>query len=460
MVKSRGRKSVRTRRRNPTKSVLHRGLDVTSEAGLAVCIHERDAALKQQAAAAEVLKVISRSSFDFQAVLDTLTKWAVKLCDADKGVISMQDGDLYRIRSVCGFSSEAQQYASQNPLQRNRGGATGRVALEGKAVHIPDVLADPEYTMFGYQRLLGQRTNLGVPLLREGAVIGIFSLTRTKVNPFTDRQIELVSTFAEQAVVAVENTRLLSELRRLCTAQFSANRTAGALGGLRRVLNVSAQTGIHQNFLDEGPKRREVSRSSDMVFVVDDDPQVREALTDLFASRNLDCVAFASATEYLRFANRTGPSCLVLDVSLPDINGLELQSSMTRSDHPPIVFISGHGDITSSVRAMKAGAIDFLTKPWRNEDLLQAVRQALEQDRQQRKIRAELMELEGRLTTLTPREREVLPLVARGLLNRQAAAQLGISEVTLQIHRSKVMQKMKAASLADLVRMAAKLDIS
>jgi FixJ family two-component response regulator len=196
-----------------------------------------------------------------------------------------------------------------------------------------------------------------------------------------------------------------------------------------------------------------------MIFVVDDDFRVREALMDLFASQDLDCIAFASAAEYLRFTDPTGPSCLVLDVSLPDISGLELQSSMTRTDHPPIVFISGHGDITSSVRAMKAGAIDFLTKPWRNEDLLLAVRQALEQDRRRRRVRAELLELEERLAALTPREREVLPLVARGLLNRQAAAQLGISEVTLQIHRSRIMQKMKADSLADLVRMAAKLEI-
>jgi FixJ family two-component response regulator len=157
-------------------------------------------------------------------------------------------------------------------------------------------------------------------------------------------------------------------------------------------------------------------------------------------------------------ANPSGPSCLVLDVSLPDINGLELQSSMARTDHPPIVFITGHGDVPSSVRAMKAGAIDFLTKPWSDEELLHAVHQALERDRLQRRARAELMELEGRFATLTPREREVLPLVASGLQNKQAAAQLGISEVTLQIHRSKIMQKMKAASLADLVRMAAKLE--
>jgi FixJ family two-component response regulator len=202
-----------------------------------------------------------------------------------------------------------------------------------------------------------------------------------------------------------------------------------------------------------------VTPQSETIFIVDDDFRVREALADLFASRNLHCVAFVSAAEYLRLAKPSGPSCLVLDVSLPDINGLDLQSSMVRTDHPPIVFISGHGDVPSSVRAMKAGAIDFLTKPWRDEELLQAVRTALEQDREQRRNKAQMIELEGRLATLTPREREVLPLVARGLLNKQAAAQLGISEVTLQIHRGKVMQKMKASSLADLVRIAAKLDI-
>jgi FixJ family two-component response regulator len=202
-----------------------------------------------------------------------------------------------------------------------------------------------------------------------------------------------------------------------------------------------------------------VTQQSETVFIVDDDFRVREALADLFASRNLHSVAFASAAEYLRLANPSGPSCLVLDVSLPDINGLDLQSSLAGNSHPPIVFISGQGDVPSSVRAMKAGAIDFLTKPWREEDLLQAVRVALERDRQQRRNKAASMELEGRLGTLTPREREVLPLVARGLLNKEAAAQLGISEVTLQIHRSKIMRKMKAASLADLVRMAAKLGI-
>lgn len=150
---------------------------------------------------------------------------------------------------------------------------------------------------------------------------------------------------------------------------------------------------------------------------------------------------------------------MILDVSLPDINGLELQSAIPRADHPPIVFISGHADIPSSVRAMKAGAIDFLTKPWRNEDLLRAVHAGLDHDRQRRRAKAEMIELESRLARLTPRERDVFPLVVRGLLNKQAALQLGISEVTLQIHRGKIMRKMKAASLPDLVRMAGKLDI-
>jgi FixJ family two-component response regulator len=202
-----------------------------------------------------------------------------------------------------------------------------------------------------------------------------------------------------------------------------------------------------------------VASQSEKVFVVDDDFRVREALVDLFASKGIDCAAFASAAEYLRMAKPSGPSCLVLDVFLPDISGLDLQSSLASTDHPPIVFISGHGDVPSSVRAMKAGAIDFLTKPWSEEDLLQAVRAALAQDRERRRNKAETRELASRLVALTPREREVFPLVARGLLNKQAAAQLGVSEVTLQIHRSKIMQKMKAASLAELVRMAVKLDI-
>jgi FixJ family two-component response regulator len=153
------------------------------------------------------------------------------------------------------------------------------------------------------------------------------------------------------------------------------------------------------------------------------------------------------------------PACLVLDVQLPDINGLELQKQMTHGDHPHVVFITGHGDIPSSVQAIKAGAIDFLTKPVREADLMRAINSALAQNREARQQLAQLAELQQRLASLTPREREMLPLVVSGLLNKQAAAELGISEITAQIHRGKVMQKMQAGSLADLVRMAALLDI-
>ncbi len=202
-----------------------------------------------------------------------------------------------------------------------------------------------------------------------------------------------------------------------------------------------------------------MTKKSELVIIVDDDFRVREAISDWLASRNLESVAFQSAAEYLRFGNPDLPSCLVLDVSLPDIDGLELQDTIAPTQHPPIVFITGHGDIPSSVRAMKAGAIDFLTKPIDEEQLLQAINAALIRDRDARYRRAELAKLENRYASLTPREREVLPLVVSGLLNKQAAAELGISEVTLQIHRSKVMQKMRAGSIADLVRMAERLNI-
>jgi FixJ family two-component response regulator len=203
-----------------------------------------------------------------------------------------------------------------------------------------------------------------------------------------------------------------------------------------------------------------MTQKTELVIIVDDDFRVREAISDLLASRSLESIAFGSATDYLRFGNPEVPSCLVLDVSLPDIDGLELQTAIAPTQHPPIVFISGHGDIPSSVRAMKAGAIDFLTKPVNEEHLLQAINAALSRDRASRHDRVELATLEDRYASLTPREREVLPLVISGLLNKQAAAELGISEVTLQIHRSKVMHKMRARSIADLVRMAARLNIS
>ena len=196
-----------------------------------------------------------------------------------------------------------------------------------------------------------------------------------------------------------------------------------------------------------------------IVFLVDDDSRVREALTALLSSIGIACVAFESGSAYQAFSRPDLPACLVLDLQLPDINGLELQTEMARGTHPPIVFVSGFGDIPSSVRAMKAGAVDFLTKPIVERELLAAVHTAIQQDMKARESRAELAELQQRLSRLTPREREVLPLVASGLPNKQSALELGISEVTLQIHRGKVMRKMGAESLVDLARMAALLDV-
>jgi FixJ family two-component response regulator len=197
----------------------------------------------------------------------------------------------------------------------------------------------------------------------------------------------------------------------------------------------------------------------EIVFIVDDDEHVREALSLLLSSFDMPSVAFASAAEYIAYPKPDVAACLVLDVELPDINGLDLQSRIAAGDPPHIVFITGHGDIPSTVRAIKTGAVDFLTKPFREADLMRAIHVALAANRDTRHKRAELADLHQRLARLTPRERDVLPLVASGLLNKQAAAELGISEITLQIHRSNVMKKMGAASLAELVRMATTLEI-
>ena len=196
-----------------------------------------------------------------------------------------------------------------------------------------------------------------------------------------------------------------------------------------------------------------------IIYVVDDDAAVAEALCELLASLGWRAVSFSSAGEYLAYPAPDLPACLVLDVELPDINGLEVQRRLSHGIHPPIVFITGHGDIPSSVRAIKGGAVDFLTKPISEASLMTAVQTAIERDRADRSEREELSILRNRFATLTPREREVLPLVVSGLLNKQAAAELGISEITLQIHRGKIMQKMDAASLADLVRLAERLRI-
>jgi FixJ family two-component response regulator len=196
-----------------------------------------------------------------------------------------------------------------------------------------------------------------------------------------------------------------------------------------------------------------------IVLIVDDDRRIRESLTALLSSFDMHAIAFGSAAEYLAYPKPEVPACLILDVELPDLNGLELQSRIAEGHHPHIVFITGHGDIPSSVRAIKAGAVDFLTKPFKEADLMRAISAALAQNRDAGRERAELDELRRRLSTLTPRERDVLPLVASGLLNKQAAAELGISEITLQIHRGNLMRKMGAGSLADLVRMAGMVDI-
>jgi FixJ family two-component response regulator len=179
----------------------------------------------------------------------------------------------------------------------------------------------------------------------------------------------------------------------------------------------------------------------------------------LLEAHGLRVAAYPSAGDYARAETPTGPACLLLDVELPDINGLDLQSQLSGADHPPIVFITGHGDIPSSVRAIKHGAVDFLTKPFGEEALLAAVKTALAQDDRARAERSDLQGLRNRYEGLTPREREVLPLIVSGLMNKQSAAELGLSEVTLQVHRRNVLRKMGAASLADLVRVAERLRI-
>lgn len=197
------------------------------------------------------------------------------------------------------------------------------------------------------------------------------------------------------------------------------------------------------------------------VFVVDDDPSVRASLGRLFKSVRLGAEVFASAREFLERAPAEGPACLVLDVRLPELSGLDLQAELARAGVAiPIVFITGHGTVPMSVQAMKAGAADFLEKPVDDQQLLDAVHRALDRDRRARQERAEVAELRRRLESLTPREREVLSYVAAGWLNKQIAAELGTSEKTVKVHRARVMEKMRVSSLAELARLAEKLDLS
>ncbi len=197
-----------------------------------------------------------------------------------------------------------------------------------------------------------------------------------------------------------------------------------------------------------------------IVFVIDDDPLVRDSVADLIQSGGMNVRVFASATEFMQSHQPDTAACLILDVDLPDVSGLDLQLELLKASIDlPIIFITGHGDIPMSVRAMKAGAVGFLPKPFRGADLMEAIREALARDRKLREQKSEIQELQARLDTLTARERQVLALVVRGLLNKQVGAELGTTEMTIKVHRGRVMRKMKADSLPDLVRMAERLKL-
>jgi FixJ family two-component response regulator len=205
---------------------------------------------------------------------------------------------------------------------------------------------------------------------------------------------------------------------------------------------------------------KETPELQPIVFVVDDDPSLRKALGSLFRSVGLQVEVFGSAPEFLQSTLPDVPSCLVLDIRLPGPSGLDFQTELAKANiHIPIIFVTGHGDIPMTVRAMKAGAIDFLSKPFRDQDMLDAVATAIERDRKRRKDEKIISDLRAHFDSLTPREQEVMSLVAAGLMNKQIAAEVDLAEITVKIHRGHIMKKMGARSLADLVRMAEMLGV-